>query len=403
MKGWPSDKRDVPLCIQEYWPYRDELTTQNGIVYRGKRVIIPEEMRPQMLQRAHASHLGEQYTISTAREIMYWPKMHNELIRTVKECNICQEDQPAQAAEQMMSHPIPTKPWQSVSSDCFELDNVHYVVVADSYSGYIDFAELENMSGKALVNVLKPIFATHGTPAMLITDNGTNYVSKEFKEFAREWEFDHILSSPHHKKSNGRAEAAVKVMKNMLKKSKKSKIDIYKALLEWRNTVTPGSNSSPMQKLMSRRTRSFLPCKDEHYIPKTVTQVPENIIERKRIAKFHHDKKSKTLPELIIGQPVRVKTHPQLSNSTWKNGTVQSTSGPRSYEVEVQGTKYRRNRIHLRDSITQPPPEQPPPPVPDEEPSKPDIEVVPPLPAKEQNNKTTRSGRIVKPNPKYAN
>ena len=107
-------------------------------------------------------------------------------------------------------------------------------------------------------------------------------------------------------------EVAVKVMKKLLKKSKKAKVDIYKSLLEWRNTVTPGTNSSPMQKLMSRRARSFLPCKEEKYSPKIVSKVPENIIERKRISKYYHDKSARTLPELIVGQPVRVKTHPQL-------------------------------------------------------------------------------------------
>ena len=429
MKGWPQDKRDVPLCIQDYWPYRDELTTLNGIVYRGTRIIIPTEMRSQMLERAHASHLGEQYTLSTAREIMYWPKMHNELIRTVKECNICQEDQPSQPAEKMMSHPIPTNPWQSVSSDCFELDNEHYVVVVDAYSGYMDFARLKNLSGKALIEVLRPIFATHGAPAEMITDNGSNYVSREFQEFAREWEFLHVLSSPHHKKSNGRAEVAVKVMKKLLKKSKKAKVDIYKSLLEWRNTVTPGTNSSPMQKLMSRRARSFLPCKEEKYSPKIVSKVPENIIERKRISKYYHDKSARTLPELIVGQPVRVKTHPQLKNSPWKQGTVQSIRASRSYDVQVDGATYKRNRIHLRDSILPPPKpapaeeqlpadEQPETPV--EQTNKPDVQAepakqIPPAKRVSSNNRksnkvatvssntvTTRSGRQVKPNPKYA-
>lgn len=429
MKGWPSDKKNVPLCVQEYWPYRDELTTQNGIIYRGTRVIIPTEMRPQMLERAHASHLGEQYTLSTAREIMYWPKMHTDIIRIVKECNICQEDQPAQQPENMMSHPIPTTPWQSISSDCFELDNEHYVVVVDSYSGYIDFANLKNMSGKALVDALRPIFATHGAPAELISDNGTNYVSKEFQDFAKQWEFLHILSSPHHKKSNGRAEAAVKQMKKLLKRSKKSKTDIYKNLLEFRNTVTPGSASSPMQKLMSRRARSFLPCKEEKYIPKTVSNVPEKIVEKKRMSKFYHDQNTKTLPELVVGQPVRVKTHPQNPKSPWKPGIVQNIRGPRSYEVQVDGATYKRNRIHLRDSIVPPPkPAQTPAePVVQEiemprdqvkstaqaEPAKTPAAKMSPAktpavrmsPAKVTNNSnslTTRSGRIVKPNPKYA-
>ena len=123
----------------------------------------------------------------------------------------------------MMLHPIPTNPWQSLSSDCFELDNELYVVVLDSYSGYTDFARLKNLSRKALVDVLRPIFATHGAPAKMIPDNGSNYVSREFQEFPGEWEFLHLLSSPHHKKSKGRAEIAVKVMKKLLKKSKKTK------------------------------------------------------------------------------------------------------------------------------------------------------------------------------------
>ena len=104
-----------------------------------------------------------------------------------------------------MSHPIPTMPWQSVSSDCFEWNKEHYVVIVDSYSGYIELAKLKNMSGEALVDALKPILATHGAPAEMITDHGTNYSSSEFKQFASEWEFLHVQSSPYHKKSNGRA------------------------------------------------------------------------------------------------------------------------------------------------------------------------------------------------------
>ena len=263
----------------------------------------------------------------------------------------------------------------------------------------------------------------------MITDNGSNYVSREFQEFAREWEFLHVLSSPHHKKSNGRAEVAVKVMKKLLKKSKKAKVDIYKSLLEWRNTVTPGTNSSPMQKLMSRRARSFLPCKEEKYSPKIVSKVPENIIERKRISKYYHDKSARTLPQLIVGQPVRVKTRPQLKNSPWKQGTVQSIRGSRSYDVQVDGATYKRNCIHLRDSILPPPKpapageqlpadEQPETPV--EQTIKPDVQAepakqIPPAKRVSSNNRksnkvatvssntvTTRSGRQVKPNPKYA-
>ena len=74
MKGWSYDKKDVPMCVQEYWPYRDELTPQYGIIYRGTRVIIPVEMRSQMLERAHASHLKRTiYPLHCSRNYLLAP------------------------------------------------------------------------------------------------------------------------------------------------------------------------------------------------------------------------------------------------------------------------------------------------------------------------------------------
>ena len=46
---WPEDKTQVPPNVRDYWPYRDELAVQDGIIYRGTRVLIPTALRPQML------------------------------------------------------------------------------------------------------------------------------------------------------------------------------------------------------------------------------------------------------------------------------------------------------------------------------------------------------------------
>ena len=82
-QGFPEDKK-LPVCVRNYWSYRDELSTQDGLVYRGTRIIIPVKMRSQLLTRAHVSHLGIQYTVNTAKEIMFWPRIHSELVKTVK-------------------------------------------------------------------------------------------------------------------------------------------------------------------------------------------------------------------------------------------------------------------------------------------------------------------------------
>ena len=100
-------------------------------------------------------------------------------------------------------------------------------------------------------------FSSHGTPVQLLSEDGRNYVSQEFEQFAKDWEFEHVTCSPHHHKSNGRAEAAVKIMKNILKKSIKSNTDVHKALLEWRNAVAPGETASPAQKNVKKNQITF--------------------------------------------------------------------------------------------------------------------------------------------------
>lgn len=353
-KGWPNDKTETPLCIREYWPYRDELATQNGLIFRGSRIVIPASMRPEMIKRAHKSHLGIQYTQNTAREIMYWPRMTTDLQEAVMKCRICEQAKPAQQKEEMMSYPIPKLPWQIVAADCFEIDDKRYLVIVDVYSDYVDFSELQDMTSKTLISALKPILATHGTPDILITDNGTNFCSQEFANFANQWEFQHVTTSPHHHKANGRAEAAVKIIKHMLQKVNKEGGDIYKSILEWRNTVTPGSTSSPAQRLMSRRTRSFLPCTDNMLQPTVIKNVPQAIVKRRQVSKQYYDRNAKNLPALVVGQPVTVKAHPQQPRSNWKPGHIIAIEPHRRYTVEVEGRTYRRNRIHLRDSVNKP-------------------------------------------------
>ena len=178
--SWLNDKLQSPLCVRQYWPYRDELSTQNGLVFRGTRIIIPHSMRTEMTLRAHRSHLGiRQYTINTARDIIYWQRMTADLTEAV------QQIKPALPKEPMMTYPVPTLPWQIVASDCFECDNQHYLAVVDLYSDFIEIRKLDTLATSTLVEQLKQVFAIHGVPVTLISDNGPNYASAEFYQFTQ--------------------------------------------------------------------------------------------------------------------------------------------------------------------------------------------------------------------------
>ena len=81
-----------------------------------------------------------------------------------------------------------------------------------------------------------------------MSDNGPQHSGKDFAEFAKDWEFEHVTSL-HYPESNGIAKSAVKAMKNIVKKSN----DIYKALLAYR--TTPLQHEYSPASIMMGRTR----------------------------------------------------------------------------------------------------------------------------------------------------
>ena len=85
----------------------------------------------------------------------------------------------------------------------------YFLVVADYYSRWLEVRQLHEASSGAVIHKLKLIFATHGIPEVIISDSGPQFQSQEFREFAREYDFQHRTSSPGFPQANGEAESAV--------------------------------------------------------------------------------------------------------------------------------------------------------------------------------------------------
>ena len=105
----------------------------------------------------------------------------------------------------MQSHKIPDRPWSRLSSDLFTRYNKEYVVLVDSYSDFVKVRQLKTAKSATLIEFYKEQFSQHGIPDVLMTDNGPQYTSRGFTDFAWEWGFRHLSSSPHHSRSNGKS------------------------------------------------------------------------------------------------------------------------------------------------------------------------------------------------------
>ena len=344
--GWPESREEVPVCIREYFNYRDEITAQNGILFKGQRVIVPQAMQPLMLQKAHSSHQGAEACIRRARDSLFWPGMTIQIRDLVAKCTTCNSLKPKQQKEKMMSWEIPSRPWQIVGQDLFTINQKDYLITVDFYSDFWEVDKLGDTRSKTVIRHTKQQFARHGIPMKIITDNGPQFVSQDFENFTKEWDINHITSSPKYSQSNGKAESAVKIAKTLIRKAQMENTDIYLTILDFRNTPNK-QGKSPAQMLMSRRTRTLLPVTEELLQPKVVEGVPDDIKERKQKAKFYYDKTAKDLPELDIGETVRIQ--PDQDKQLWRKATCLQKVGPRSYLVQTaDGHKYRRNRKFLR-------------------------------------------------------
>ena len=138
---------------------------------------------------------------------------------------------------------------------------------------------------------------------MVVSDCGPQFTSDCFLSFCKSWCIKHVTSSPGHQRENGRAEAAVKSVKYMSRKTALEKTEKYLALLEMRNTPRQDVNCSPAEIVFGRYVRSIIPARTKpHGVLNTTKRQ-----QRKNTIRKHYDQHAKPLPELKPGDMVFFK------------------------------------------------------------------------------------------------
>ena len=115
--GWPSRKSELPQSLHPHWNYREELTSQDGVIYKGSQVLIPLAKTNFILQKAHAAHFGAESNIRLCKDTVFWPGMKSDIREACRSCGKCAQFQIQNSKEPMKSQPVPEYPWQFVSQD----------------------------------------------------------------------------------------------------------------------------------------------------------------------------------------------------------------------------------------------------------------------------------------------
>lgn len=348
--GWPDDKADLPPSIVPYATFADELVIGEELVFKGDRVVVPHGARQAMLTKLHSSHIGLNGCQRRARETFYYPGVTADIKKLIAACEVCSRFQTEQQREPMLSHEIPTRPWQAVGVDIFTDGSIDYLVTVCCLSGYFEVDRLPSKKVGDVIYILRQQMARHGIPEVLYSDNSP-FGAVEFQRFAAKWEFRHVTSSPRYAQSNSFAEAAVKSARRLITKSREAGTDPLLALLAHRNTPSEHRRLSPAQIMFGRRTRTTLPTAETLLSTPSGEIINRTLVSRRAEQAAYYNRGTRERPALPVGQTVRMR----FAENDWRKGEVSKVLPHRSYEVRMEdGTTRRRTSRHVKFSSEPP-------------------------------------------------
>ena len=339
-KGWPSQ------VDEELKPFKDkqtELTIEGDCVLWGIRVIIPKPLQNRVLESLHTNHPGMTRMKMTARSHFWWKGLDKAIEALGKSCLACQQTQPSPAAAPLHPWVWPDAPWKRVHADFAGPFLGHtFLIVVDAHSKWPEVEVMSSTTTEKTIDALRLMFARHGLPEQLITDNGPQFTSTDFKQFLKGNQIKHILSAPYHPASNGLAERFVQTLKRALKASEKEGKTIQhrlaEFLFEYRATPHSTTKVSPSELLQKRKLRTRFSL--------LMPNIKDQVTSKQAEQKAQHDRHVKPRA-LFPGTPVMVRDY--TGSHKWISGVVLKKLGPVTYQVETsQGRVMKRHIDQLR-------------------------------------------------------
>ena len=343
-RGW-TDINETELT--PYKQRQNELSVAGGCILWGSRVVIPVAGRDQALNMLHEGHLGMSRMKSKARSFMWWPKLDLDIERLVKNCSQCQLTRHSPAPAPCQSWDYPPEPWRRLHIDyAGPFYGKMFLLVIDAHSKWLEVEIVNSANTITTLEKLRRIFATHGLPSTIVTDNGSVFTSEEFQTFVLRNGIVHSRTTPYHPASNGQVERVVQMFKEGIKRSGSGSLEtkLSRFLFHYRTTPHTTTGATPAELLMGRHLRTHL-----DVMHPDLTMGVESKQEKQRV-----DRNKGTKDRTVnVEDTVFVQDLP--ARSSWIPGVVTGKCGPLSYTVALSnGCVVRRHidNIRLRETLS---------------------------------------------------
>ena len=111
--GWPEYINNVDPSVWDFYTLKGELSTSDGLVTRGNRIVIPDQLQHEIIERIHDGHQGLTKCRERANTAVWWPGMSAQIKQKVLSCRVCQEQRKSQRREPLIPTPLPDRPWRT--------------------------------------------------------------------------------------------------------------------------------------------------------------------------------------------------------------------------------------------------------------------------------------------------
>ena len=347
-EGWPHAFSEE---LKDFKKLENSLSTENGCVFYGLRVIIPSTLRNHILKLLHLGHFGMQRMKQLARSTVYWPRIDFDIENLCRKCTSCGQFQ--NKPDKPSIHPwmMPEKPWSRLHLDhAINFLGRNWLVLVDAYSKYPCIHPTTSTSSKSTTAILEQEFAHFGYPHTLVTDNATTFMSQEFQAWCKQRGIVHLTGAPYHPATNGAAERLIQSFKQALRKSSLPPKEALQEFLMQYRRIPFASGLSPSELLNGRRIRTK--------IDTLVPSIPHLLQGRqsKQASKHSNAEDSEVVSKVehhySLGDPCyALYFGPRRDRDPrWVPAIVTKVHGTRSVNVRVipRGPTWRRHLDQLR-------------------------------------------------------
>jgi hypothetical protein len=211
-------------------PYNHFLL-QDGFLFENNHLCIPQcSLREAIIKEAHggglAGHFGRDKTLTLVQENFTWPKMVRDVLRHVKQCQICHlAKSHKQNTGLYIPLPVPNAPWEDISLDFVvglprtQRNKDSIMVVVDRFSKMAHFVPCNKTLDASHVADLyfREIVRLHGIPKTITSDRDSKFVGHFWRTLWRKLGTILQFSSAYHPQTDGQTEVVNRSLGNLLR------------------------------------------------------------------------------------------------------------------------------------------------------------------------------------------